>query len=88
MAKSKRKVRILLDGEKQDFTIVGKTKKGTLKVHQNEGLFTSEFVEAVRKLGRWPREGEELGDNTAGTPCFIDADGQVVPRGPQKVAVT
>lgn len=72
-----KQVRILLDGEKQDFTVVGKTKKGILKIHQNEGLFTSSFVEAVRKLGRWPMKDEELGENSIGLDCFVDAQGVV-----------
>lgn len=72
-----KQVRILLNGDKENFTVTGKTKKGVLKIHQNEGLFTSEFVEAVRKLGRWPRQGEELGSNSVGTACFLDDKGVV-----------
>lgn len=78
---SKSKVRVIVDGEKQDFPIVGKTKKGTRKIHQNEGLFTSDFVEAVRKLGRWPKEGESIGENSQGRPCVVDAEGYPVTRG-------
>ena len=55
MAKQK-VVRVIVDGNKLDFSVTGKTKRGKLKIHQNEGLFTSEFVEAVRKLGRHPND--------------------------------
>jgi hypothetical protein len=81
MAKEKT-VRILVDGEKEDYHVTGKTKKkGHLTIHQNEGLFSSQFVEAVRKLGRWPHKDETLGENSSGTPCFINEQGFRVGRG-------
>ena len=65
MPKKKRKVKIILDGELQEFKI-----KKSGEIFQNEGLFTSEFVEAVRKLRRWPRADEVIGETRNGTPCF------------------
>lgn len=70
-----KKVIVPIDGEDQTFKT--EKKNGALRILTNEGLFTSEFVEAVRKLRRWPRKGEELGENGAGTPCFYK-DGKPV----------
>lgn len=47
-------VQVLLNGHWQTF----KVKDG--KLQQNEGLFDSTYVEAVRVLRRWPRRGETL----------------------------
>ena len=79
-----KKVQVLVDGEKQNFEVIkpkkSKKKSNKLRIHQNEGLFTSEWVEAVRKLGRWPKGDETIGENSAGRPCVVDKNGLPVTR--------
>lgn len=65
------KVKIFLDGEYQYFH-VEKIEGDTIHVYQNEGLFTSDYVEAIRKLKRWPRGNETIGENSLGNICIVD----------------
>ena len=66
------KVRILLDGRNQDFTISGVSEDGVLEIYQNESLFTVEFVEATRKLRKNPTKNHVLGENKQGLPVWAD----------------
>ena len=70
----KQTVEIILDGKPEIFQI----QQG--KIYHSESLFTADFVDAVRKLGRWPRNGEYLDENSRGLPCFRDKSGFIIRR--------
>ena len=76
-------VEILLDGQLVEFSAKRARQRNdgsvVIEIHQSEGLLSSDFCEATRKLRRWARKGERLGE-VDGEPCIVDEKGDRVRR--------